>query len=71
MKINRIVSQSRRDFIAIYECEHCGATHEGNGYDDNNFHRNVIPKKKCKECGKTAGEDYRALTTKYDDWVTV
>ena len=24
MKIEKIVSQSRRDFRAIYVCEHCG-----------------------------------------------
>lgn len=71
MKIKKITSQSRRDFYAIYECEHCGATHEGSGYDDTNFHQNVIPKMKCKECGKTAGEDYRPLATKYPDHVTV
>ena len=65
MKIQKIISQSRRDFTAIYECEHCGATHEGNGYDDANFHQNVIPKMKCGACGKVAGEDYLALATKH------
>ena len=35
------------------ECEHCGYSHEGSGYDDANFHYNVIPNMKCKECGKT------------------
>ena len=65
MKIQKIVSQSRRDFIAIYECDHCGATEKGNGYDDANFHQNVIPKMKCKMCGKVANEDYLALATKY------
>lgn len=24
MKIKKILSQNRRDFRAIYECEHCG-----------------------------------------------
>lgn len=46
MKIKNIVSQYRRDFQAIYECEHCGHTKEGSGYDDENFHQNVIPKMK-------------------------
>ena len=71
MKIQKIVSQSRRDFTAIYECEHCGETHEGHGYDDGNFHQNVIPKMKCKVCGKTASEDYRPLTTKHPDHVVI
>jgi len=65
MKIKTIQSQSRRDFYAIYECEHCGHTERGTGYDDDNFHRNVIPKMKCTKCGKIAGSDYRPLTTKY------
>jgi len=65
MKIKQITSQYRRDFRAIYECEHCGATVEGGGYDDGNFHQNVIPQMKCSVCGKTADANYRPLTTKY------
>lgn len=68
MKIQTIKSQHRRDFTAIYECEHCGDTHEGSGYDDNHFHMNVIPKMECAKCGKTAiAGEYRALATKYPD----
>lgn len=65
MKIKQIISQHRRDFKAIYECEHCGDTHEGSGYDDDNFHRNVIPAWPCEKCGKKSGDDYRPLATKY------
>ena len=71
MKIKTIKNQIRRDFQALYECEHCGNEHEGGGYDDANFHANVVPKMKCKECGKTAGDDYRPLTTKHPDHVTL
>lgn len=67
MRIKEIVSQHRRDFTAIYECEHCGLTGEGSGYDDAYFHQNVIPSMECKECGKTAGEQYLPLTTKYPE----
>jgi ribosomal protein L37AE/L43A len=67
MKIKEITSQSRRDFSAIYECEHCGHTKKGSGYDDTNFHVNVIPKMKCEECGNTAVEEYRPLSTKYPE----
>jgi transcription elongation factor Elf1 len=65
MKIKTIKSQSRRDFEAIYECEHCGATVTSSGYDDDNFHRNVIPNMTCKKCGKKASDEYRPLATKY------
>lgn len=65
MKIKSIQSQSRRDFYAIYECEHCGHTERGSGYDDDNFHRNAIPAMECNSCGKTAASDYRPLATKY------
>lgn len=51
--------------MAIYECEHCGETHHAGGYDDNNFHQNVIPAMKCDKCGRVAGADYRPLATKY------
>ena len=65
MRIKKITSQHRRDFQAIYECEHCGAEHQSYGYDDANFHQRVIPAMKCEKCGKAAGAEYRALTTKY------
>ncbi len=68
MKIKEITSQSRRDFSAIYECEHCGWTKRGNGYDDTNFHANVIPGMVCGFCAKTAATTYRPLAPKYSDW---
>ena len=69
MKIRKITSQSRRDFEAVYECEHCGATKEGGGYDDTHFHQNVIPAMKCDVCGKTADSTYRPMATKHADHV--
>lgn len=48
MKIKKILNQMRRDFTAIFECEHCGF------------------EEKRDQCGKTAGDDYRPLATKYD-----
>ena len=72
MRIKQINSQHRRDFWADYECEHCGYIEKDkNGYDDTNFHQNVIPKMKCPQCGKTASENYRPLTTKYPDSMVV
>lgn len=52
MQIKKIIGQSRRDFQAIYKCEHCGYEEKGDGYDDSFFHNNVIPNKVCKSCGK-------------------
>lgn len=54
MQIKTIVSTDRRDFTAIYECESCGHTKRGYGYDDANFHENVIPAMTCDECGKSS-----------------
>ena len=71
MKIKEITDQSRRDFWAIFECEHCGYEQEKSGYDDRNFHENVIPKMICPECGKGASETYRPLSTKYPDHETI
>ena len=71
MRIKNITSQSRRDFWAVYECEHCNHTEKGSGYDDSNFHTNVVPKMKCEECGKMSKGDYRPLTTKYLDGVQI
>ena len=65
MRIKEIVSQHRRDFRAIYECEHCNDSHEGSGYDDANFHDNVVPNMVCKKCQKKANANYRPLAPKY------
>lgn len=68
MKIKKINSQYRRDFHADMECEHCGNIEKNvSGYDDNYFHKEVIPKMQCKKCGKTADENYRPLSTKYSE----
>ena len=56
MKIKEVRSQNRRDFLAIYVCEDCGNTQDGDGYDDRNFHDNVIPKMKCDKCGKSRND---------------
>jgi primosomal protein N' len=71
MKIKQILSQHRRDFVAIYECEHCGFTKKESGYDDSYFHKEVIPKMKCNKCQKIADENYKPLTTKYLDSQTI
>lgn len=54
MHIKKKLSQSRRDFRAVFQCEHCDHEVEGPGYDDTHFHRSVIPGRKCPECGRTA-----------------
>jgi ribosomal protein L37AE/L43A len=71
MRIKQIKSQHRRDFTAIYECESCGDEVEGYGYDDANFHQNVIPSMECRKCGKVASGNYRPLTTKYPEGMIV
>lgn len=71
MRIKKITSQNRRDFTAVYECEYCGFEHTGSGYDDSNFHENVVPDMVCEKCGKKADDSYRALRTKYPDGVQV
>ena len=65
MHIKKILSRNRRDFHAIYQCEHCGTTEGGSGYDDTNFYQNVIPNQKCPECGKTASGNKPIRTPKY------
>ena len=65
MKIKEITSQHRRDFSAVYECEHCEHTENSGGYDDAYFHKTVIPNMVCSSCGKKAPENYRPLVTKY------
>jgi rubrerythrin len=66
MFILKIISQYRRDFTAIYKCEHCEHEEEYDGYDDSYFHSTVIPDMECPICHKKADkEKYRPLPTKY------
>ena len=68
MNIDKIISQTRRDFVAIYRCEHCGSTVEKRGYDDDYFHRNVVPRMECESCGlKADSETFRPVGTKYPE----
>lgn len=67
MEIVNIISQHRRDFRALYQCGYCGFEMEGAGYDDKNFHENVIPNMKCPKCGKVEGATYEPRETKYSE----
>ena len=60
-----MISQSRRDFKAVFECESCEAEETISGYDDTHFHQKVIPDMKCKNCEEKAPAQYRALAPKY------
>lgn len=71
MKIQKILSRNRRDFTAVYECETCGATSESYGYDDANFHANVIPLMPCQECGAKAPPSYQPLAPLYPEGLQV
>ena len=71
MKIVEIISQMRRDFRAIFQCEHCNKCETLTGYDDSYFHQKVIPEMKCKNCGEKSPESYRPLSTKYEDGITL
>lgn len=55
MKIKEITFEHRNDFHWLGECEHCGHTRTcRTGYDDANYHDNVIPAMHCVECGKNS-----------------
>jgi ribosomal protein L37AE/L43A len=70
VKIKKKLSQHRRDFTAIYVCEGCGTEVESSGYDDENFHNNVIPALKCVVCNRTSAEcgaTYEPMKPEYPD----
>lgn len=72
MKIKKITRQHRRDFTAVMGCEHCGHEQINKyGYDDANYHQNVIPAMKCESCERAASENYRPLTAKYPEGVQI
>jgi len=67
MRIKEIIYQHRRDFVAIFECDHCGYEVKWQGYDDAYFHEEVIPTFICPECGEKAKDNYRPLKPKYPE----
>ena len=67
MFIKKMLHQNRRDFTALFECEYCGETVKLGGYDDANFHNNVIPAMVCPKCGKKADDNYVPRETKYPE----
>lgn len=74
MKIKEKLSQHRRDFTAIYECENCGHEVKSTGYDDSHFHNEVIPKMKCPKCGKSSndmGIKNEPMATRYPDGMDI
>ena len=56
MQLTKMKNKIRNDFTGVYVCEFCKFQEESYGYDDNDFHRNVIPKMKCKACKKSTNE---------------
>lgn len=55
MRLLRKTRQHRRDFTGVFECEHCGHTHERSGcYDDAYYHEHVIPRLPCPQCGEAS-----------------
>jgi ribosomal protein L37AE/L43A len=54
------LTQYRRDFTGIYKCESCGYKQESGGYDDDYYHRKVIPAMRCRMC--------KATGTKQTSW---
>lgn len=71
MKIKKLISQHRRDFTALMECEFCGYQEMDNsGYDDRYYHDNVIPNIKCTKCGESTiskGGKIEKTTTRYPE----
>ncbi|MDD5068063.1 MAG: hypothetical protein PHN89_00480 [Candidatus Pacebacteria bacterium] len=57
MKLIKKYNQIRRDCYADLECENCGHKETDKyAYDDDNFWENVIPNRKCSQCGKSTND---------------
>jgi hypothetical protein len=57
VKLIEVTWQHRYDFEGIAQCEFCQHKQKlARGYDDANFHINVIPAIECASCGKRTTE---------------
>lgn len=71
MRIKKKLNQHRRDFTAVYVCEHCGAEKTMSGYDDTYFHQTVIPQMKCRNCGETSPDDVPRTAPDVPSWMVL
>ena len=63
MVLLRINTCQNFDFWEDSRCEHCGKEFfDKRGYNDTNYHQNVIPKLPCPSCGKNSeqSDDFRS-----------
>lgn len=59
MKLNKKICQLRNDFKGEYQCEYCDNVEVDEGlrsYDDTNYMMNVVPAKKCTDCGRSTND---------------
>jgi len=70
MRLIEITYQSRRDFEGNYKCENCGNIDKYRGYDDRNYHDNVMPEIRCPKCKQSTnslGLPHQYVATKYPE----
>ena len=53
MIIKEMLIQDDKEFKAIFTCEFCDNHVIKRGYNNKDFHDNIIPNVKCEKCGKT------------------
>lgn len=62
----------RNDFDGVYECDKCVKhTFIQNGYDDDNYFRNVIPNFKCSWCEGGTNKKVEEYERPIKDWKVV
>lgn len=67
MRIERITWQHHNDYVADMVCEHCAAKDVDKcGYNDANYHNNVIPRFYCQSCGKNRAGDMKKPVARDD-----
>ena len=72
MYLKEKTQQHRRDFRGILHCEHCDHEQElTSGYDDANYHENVIPSIKCRQCGQVAPADGKRTAPSVPAWKVI
>lgn len=61
MKIIKILYKYKQDFVAHFECEHCGNIIEAAGHDDYNFHEYVLKNLVCPKCNKAGSPENKKV----------
>ena len=57
MKIQKILSQNKKELECIFRCEFCGHMKQDKAFDDEEYLNRVLPTLPCPKCGEATRKE--------------